>query len=59
MAHTNIKQRFVTRSDKRVALELKYRTKAIMRNAISFQDQPHELAGTKQEKGKVPGEERD
>ena len=57
-AHTNTKQRLTTRSDKLVALELQYRTKVSMCNAISFQDRPQELAGTTREKGKIPGEER-
>ena len=49
----------MTHSDKLVALEFQYRTKASKRDAMSFQDQPKELAGTTQEKGKVPGKERD
>ena len=57
-AHTNTKQRLTTRSDKLVALELQYRTKASMCNAISFQDRPKELARTTREKGKISGEER-
>ena len=40
MAHINIEQCFMTRSDKLVALELQYRTKASMCNTISFQDLP-------------------
>ena len=59
MTHTNIKQRFTTRSDKLIALELQYRTKESMCNTISFQDRSQEIAGTIQEKGKVPGEEQD
>ena len=56
MVHTNIKQRFTTRSDNLVALELQYRTKASMCNVISSQDQPQELAVKTKEKGNVPGE---
>ena len=57
MAHINIKQRFTTRSEKLVALELQYRTKASMCNTISFQDRPQERARTTKEKNKVSGEE--
>ena len=48
----------MTRSDKLVALELQYRTKASMCIAISFQDRTQEISQTTQEKGKVPGEEQ-
>ena len=57
MAHINIKQCSITRSNKCVALELQYRTKASMCNVISFQDWPQEISRMTQEKGKVSGEE--
>ena len=54
--HASIKQRFTARSGKLVTLELQYRTTVSMCNAISFQDRPHGVVVTIQEKGKVPGE---
>ena len=42
MTHINTKQHFRLRSDKLVALELQYRIKASMCNAIPFQDRPQE-----------------
>ena len=57
MVHINSKQCFTTHSDKLVVLELQYRTKTSMCNAISFQDQPQEISWTAQEKGKASGEE--
>jgi hypothetical protein len=58
-AHTNIKQRFTTRSVKLFALELQYRTNVSMCNKISFLNHPQEIAVTAQEKGKGFGKERD
>ena len=57
-AHTNTKQWFTTHSDKLVALELQYRIKASIGNALSCQDRPKQVAVTMQDKGKDPGEKR-